>query len=572
MRPFFHMIAEFIRSTPDFYTNNFDKSDIRKELLRTAKNHNSYELLPDEFTERRLNETKAYSEHAQKNYRRLTHELPELVLTKSGKIFNHQGFKLTNSSQLLDDRLADNDIFKSDSGYTDWRTYIIKFLFPASLINPNQLFLYFPYNEDDATANPNDTIDQFKKTGLYPLTVSFESIIKADEQAIIFKGEEVQVENVKANILWAIDKEWWYKLIPFVSDNKIRYREEAWYNHDFRSVPLHWLPGRVQVEENGQYFRKPHIHTSYERLNEFIGIHKDTQTNTQIHAYPHLVMDELDCTSCQGTKRELKGGGPCKKCKGSGKMSKPEPSEAYIRPKDGMNMNKTGGSSRPSMEWYTPPIDALKYLDEKARSIFIDAFKVIGMRPLIEQAESGEAMTKRLQDAADFTSDLAGDWSTFATYAIMHQLELYLKRGAQDTEIVAPKVSKPKSFATMSLSELNTLIQGSEGFIKEDYAKSAYIQKMGENSLSEIIADFAYCYAPLINSSTTEIKDLILISAFDRTDVIRSRYAFKAFEHLSKENKDFALWDFVKAKTEADILLTEWGVLTLSVTDSIGEV
>ena len=306
------------------------------------------------------------------------------------------------------------------------------------------------------------------------------------------------------------------------------------------------------------------LSTALTHLDKAVGLIKDDDSVTRMHVYPHLVMAAMDCQECEGSGYELDSDTKCGTCRGSGKITKPSFDSAMVVEDSGIN---EGNKNRldPVMQWLYPGVDIMKHIDEKAQAQFIRAFRSVGLKSILDVAESGESKKHRLEDLGDRLEECANLNVNFAVSMLL-QIEYYKVKGTgrTDLDIQVPTVSMPKSFHALSRQELSTLIDSSSGYIRTNYIKYSYIQDKGNTALSNRISEIVCLYAPLNNYSLEEQQFRINNNAYSSSDIIRADYAYKVFEELSNQ-EDFLTKDIQDLFVDADLLLTAWGVLQDSV-------
>lgn len=535
--------------------SNIEGYEIMNEMYESARTHTDYEYKPLHLLERRPNESDEVNAFTLKNYRRITHELFDNWVSKSGRIFNSNSFYITTQSESLSAYL--------DEVQFDWLEYIRQVAYPQSLINPNQLFFFFPYNSDLPDEAPSESLPQYQRVDLKPTLVSYDNIRHIDDDIVIFEsGRYVEIDKKKYSTFFAIDDTNWYELIPYIdSEDKVKLRPEIWYNHNFGFIPMDWLPGRIFFTEKEQRYRKSIIATAFEYLDEFIGLFKDSQAVDLLHAYPHLWIIQVDCNDCDGTGLLLNEK-TCQTCKGTGRMIKPNPEQAMSVPVGGNGIDNP--TPMPPMGWAYPGVDIMDRMDKKAKETLRSAFLSIGLRPFVDVSESGEAKKYRLEDQQDRLEDCGNGIKVFAESMLM-QVEYYIKRGQDSDNIEDVVISKPRGYQALTSEELDHLINTNNRVLREDYFRQIYIDKNGNSDITNKILDSVLIYAPLINKTDNEISQSINLGAYDNNDIVRADYAFKVFEQLSLDT-GFMNKTFSELAADADLILNEWGILNTSIT------
>lgn len=566
---FLKVIEEFLKEFPTFYDNKLSTLDICKELEDKALSHSRYDVIPDSFTKRRPNETEAAHDYAVQNYRRITHELLESWLTKAGRVFNSSSFYISGSSEELKERLSeDKKLFEVNNMSLDWKGYVRHFIYPASLVNPNQLFHFFPINYDFPTEPPYESLPENEAVGLLPILINYNLIKFAHSNLFIFqhptetKIVEINNEKINVPVCYAMDEQYWFQLYPVKdsdAEKGYKYLSRKWYTHDFNEVPFLWLPGKYQKNEKGDIYLKSTLSASFEHLDEFIGLFKDSQAITTQHAYPHMYMLDIDCPECDGTGVDLEGN-TCHVCDGMKVMKKPDPTQVLRVPRT--NKMVDGDIIDPVMGWLYPGVDIMAHLDEKTKQTFRNAFLSVGLRSFLDVSESGEAKKHRLEDMIDRLEDSADMVKVFSESMLMI-LEKYIKYGSGSREIEDVAVTKPKAFHALNKNELAALMNEANGELKKEIYRYSFLEANGGTPENQKIADIIFLYAPLVASDINEKASYINLSVYDNTDAIRAEHAVSVLTEISKE-KGFLTWEFNQIATAADLKLNEWGLLNLS--------
>jgi len=547
----------------NYINKGFPKSiegyDVMMKMRENALNHTDYEKIPKEFQDRRPNESKTAYEFAQKNYRRITHELFDNWLSKSGRIFNKNGFFILNETEPLKKRLEENDIFVNG-----WVDYIRQEVYPESLIDPNQFFFFFPFNPD-SLESPEKSLEPFRPIGLRPQIVGFDKVLVKEDGLFIYESDEYHtykhgLKTYTEPYLYAVDDDYWYKLTPRRTEkNKQTFTVEVWYQHDFESFEVIPLAGRDFKTQDRKKYKKSIIAAAFEHLNEFVGLFKDDQAVALLHSYPHMYMAEIDCQTCEATGT-MTNGDTCKNCRGTGYMQKPDPAQVTKIPRTGLN---EAPIHSPIMGWAYPGVDIMIQMDSKATNRFRAAFLSIGLRPFIDVAESGEAKKHRLEDLQDRLEECAELICVFSSAALT-MLNTYLYRGAGNFSNEKINVSKPKGYQALSGEELNQLINTNNILLREDYFRQIYIEKVGNSPTTKKILNLVLLFAPLTNKTNLEITELVNLGAFDRQDVVKATFSFRIFEELSLQ-PSFLQQDIPTLLSEAEILMASWGLLKPSI-------
>lgn len=541
------MIIEILGSLSNLNEATLPAFDEIQKMRKQALTHNSRRISSEIFEEKRPNETPQQYEYRKKNIRRFTQELPDKFLTKISRLFTSGGFWISKASDYVMDYLESQDVFFVNGAPVDYREYIIQRIIPESIISPNSLFLFFPTTNGNLDLVPSENLPNNQLPVFVPTLVKYEQIAHLDRENLIFRSDEIITlsDNKKYHILFAADKDAFYKLIPKLvksndGRNVLQYEVTLWYAHNCNYLHINWLIGRSKINEDGNEIRESYLYTAYEHLDEAMLAISDDQAVRTKSAFPHIVMSEIECSDCNGTGLESDGQ-KCHSCKGSKVKAKGGILDAFLVPPGSLNQQET--YLNPFIQFIAPDTGILEFIHKVAFDTFYkNSFRVVGLKSILDVSESGIAKSKRLEDLQDILRDISMNVKSF-TEAMIFQLETYLKAGRDISSYEWPVVRTPESYAALDNETIGELMKEARGEQRRKLYKQAYLIENGESPKTIKVIESAMKYSPLLGLSTDEINLRISAGAYDATDILIMDNIIRIVEDISKE-AGFILKDY----------------------------
>jgi hypothetical protein len=497
----------------------------------------------------RPNESENVREYRLANYRAITHEGAVKFNDKAARIINGSNWTLAVASEDLREWIEGAEFSIGNGEQVKFREYFCRLVMPCSFEDPNAVLLAFPFNiknPDTPPANPINEggLQSNEAVSIKTFIVPSDHIYYIDESVMAwYAGYKVEVKKgntVKAaKVFFIVDRFNYYRYMPVRIDDqhKIVYELQLWYNHDTGEGDKHELPinvlGGTLVKDphiDGVTYNESFMKSYFEYGDEVIVSFSDYQAVRVKSAYPIKVMTEQPCQQCHGEGRYKKDDEyqRCGSCNGTGTASGLSPFKDLI-----VEQSVGVESNRPPLEYVSPPVDVLKYMNEDWRNLLKDAKKSINLDLLESVVESGEAKKQRLQDLQDMLGKIAGNLFDVITRYLWH-VECLIHPNRNDR--VMPVISEPSSFDIKSeeiLREeaLNAPLADAFTAMME-YNRRKY---RGDEKLIRV-KELALMYAPLLAvKDIQELNTLLAIGAFTDADLKKRYFAEMIIKKVARE-------------------------------------
>lgn len=534
----------FPKYEPDAYTHWIG---VKLQAVRHTRAVSPGELLEQQ----RPNESEHVRQYRLDNYRAITNEGAVKFNDKSARIINNSGYTLAVASEELREWLLNANFSLGNGEMAKFEEYFCRLVMPCSFEDPNALLIAFPFNPENPETPPaslEDGLPANQRVGIKTKIIASEDIKYIDDDYFVwFSGKVVMLEDrnkqtKKAPVYFVADKFNYYRLMPVGIEQKTGhfiYDLELWYNHDTGEGDKHELPvnilGGTLTKDLTDYmtynesFMKPY----FEYGDEVIVTFSDFQAVKVKSAYPIKVMTEQPCQDCTGGKIRVQVDGhpslvTCTTCNGSGTAKGLSPFKDLIVEKDFDGKE----SSRPPLEYVSPPVDVLQFLDDTWKSLLEKAKQAINLDLLESVVESGEAKKQRLGDLQDMLGKIAGNLFEVMERYLWHVECLITPNRAQR---VVPVITEPLSFDIKSEEQLRNEVLTAHSADVVSSLMEFYRAKYRGNDKLIRIKELALEYAPLLAvQNVQELQTLLAVGGFTEADMIKRQRAEMILKRVSR--------------------------------------
>lgn len=337
-----------------------------------------------------------------KNKRLIHHEIFETLFREAKAQLREQDIQLNHGSDVLKTWVRDS-VFTLNGSQVELMDYYLDCIMVEQTADPNAYVFIKPVSAD-GVSNPALTGTETEQVKLSFYIVKSDKIKQSkDKDVFIYEDTEKRKYEVNGRryedfYYWALDKNIIYRLEPIGRDNnnKIQYDPVVWYVHNLNQLPVVIMPGETAKNAEGKSYQETGFKTCIAYLNEFVNSFSDDQWMRLKNNFATLVLPEIQCSTCNGESYVLTNDGrkPCTACGGSGKMRSPGLSEFIVLPNTDFSSDKVD-SRKPY--YLSPDIGSLQHSWSTTFELLDKAAAVVGINPLIRNAESGEAMKMRME-------------------------------------------------------------------------------------------------------------------------------------------------------------------------------
>lgn len=431
-------------------------------------------------------------------------------------------------------------------------------LLELSNIDPNAIYLDWPTNPNNPLAPLTAPIEEgglmetqrVLLTGMTVMSSRIQDYVER-EYLIFESNESVPINKERYPIFYSVDKNSYFKIIPFLNtEKKVVYETIEWYAHNLGMLPVVTLPGvRTFEESTKQYYKESYCFPAYELLDEtIIAFSTDQVSRIRFLSPKQVVVGEIECPTCNGSGKNEKGG-QCKTCNGNGHVTNfGDFSTIKIAPPSSNFDDTKVNVSNPI--FYLQPAQGLEYskkvwedfLDRAERALCTDPLEGTGN-------ESGVAKSLRLEPRQDLIESIGNDF-----YVMSYDLAFYRHKllFIDDFEqVVMPTKFNSRSLDVLRI-EITSSLRSERHSKYMEYVKASY----KDDPLSVLIHKVAAIYAPLLLYTEDEAMSVLATGTYSTKDIIRRDHAVFALTEIITDVKTI---DYKAIFAEADAFLENLG-------------
>lgn len=532
-------ISEFLQSIKgELHNHTSELSPLFEKVLTQALRHTTRSDMAELHDIARPSEDEAFTNWRKDNRRHLT---PDFI----------------NQYIMMLQRIVKQS-FNFDYDYPKLERFVCHTIIPLAIQDPNSIVIRWPYIEGVDGA-PDLNGDNTTKISTKEIIVYSRNIKEINDDILIYNYDFITLNNEKKRRYIGIDKQNYYIINPYYDNkNSLKYREEFWYRHELKMLPICKLPGivvnhYVDGAQNPMIYNESIAWPAFENFDEGVIRLSSEQVASIKHANPKLIMNaDIKCTDCHGAKNiydENKKAKPCKTCNGTGTLQAlGDFSTVKIE-----NGKGDFDKSHSNPLYYLEPPQGLEYLRKSWKEFFQDGQKAICSDPLEGTGnESGIAKEMRLEPKQDRMQSFGLAISWFVEDLV--NFKRLLENEGELITVTPPVYYQTKNPEILKLDVVSSL--PGERYMKfVEYIDSVF----KGNEIKIKSHKFAALYAPLILYKSEEIDSVFNAGAYDERDIKRRDMAMYAMSEVISKNPKIELKE---AKEEADKLLISEGFLS----------
>ncbi len=529
---------------PHTYLNKknerLEVQDVRLLVKRQAMRHTRRMAANPLFDQQRPNEPEIIKKYRNGIKRMLSKDGYDRWCSKVGRII--EGAGLIIDRQTLNENTAEylaTEPLTYMWQYSGIQEYFLRQIIPYCIEDPNAMIVTFPYNPDFPEIPLSRPINE---GGLPPNitpairldVIPVEDIIYTDESEFLYYGFEVDIpwgdagetKRERVQFQWTANEVFiWYP--SYNSRYELTYTQELWYLHEFGFLPINFMPGRLSISEDGNYYNESYLHPYFEYADEFSAAYSDVQANRVSHLYPKVVMTEMPCPGkgCKGGKVKTinKLGEPdvkdCDTCSGTGIIKDGGPFSVIVQ-KASTGMDGEAKNANP-YQYVTPPTEVFNIAWEKTFELLERGKRSVGLDLLLNMNESGVAMEHRLEDLEDLLKDFAG--------ALIDTMEVCLEcmdalLNVNPESRKAPKIIRPKKFDIKTALGHKMDYDNTLPFDRYNSALTLIQNKYRGDDVKSKVYKEAFKYAPELLLSEQEFSVRLASGIYQTINAIKRDY------------------------------------------------
>jgi hypothetical protein len=555
---------------------HLEVQDVRLLVKKQAIRHTRRLAHNPLFEQQRPNEPEVIKQYRNGIKRMLSKDGIDRWISKISRIIEMAGLNIERTS--INENTAD---FLSSEPlaymwqYSSIQEYFLRLILPYCIEDPNAILVAFPYNAENRETPLSRPISE---GGLPPNTnvsirldiIPVEDIIYVGELDFTYYGWETEInfgnngEKRIERVKIAFTENDIFILWPRYDEKlMLVYDTELWYNHNLGFLSINYLPGRLCIAEDGNYYNESYLHPYFEYADEFLSSFTDVQANRVSHLYPKVIMTEMPCPAkgCNSGRIKVtnKEGETeiteCHTCSGTGIIKDPGPYGVILqKPKTGIDAQ--GGSAPPPYQYISPPTDTFNIAWEKTFELLERAKKSIGLDLLLNLNESGVAMEHRLEDLEDLLRDFAGALIDTMEVAL-ETIDAYLNYDPSRRK--APKIVRPKRYDIKTALGHKMDYDNALPFDRYNTAVSLIQNKYRGDDIKQHIYKLAFKYAPELLLSEQEFNTRVASGIYNSQNVAKRDNVVMFLSEIaeSMDENRFLDMTFEQVKPMLDAALAE---------------
>lgn len=484
----------------------------------------AYGWKPKELIEKqRPNEPNNIQKYRVENYRPITKRGINKATDKLSSIFSQSGFVVKTDQSTLD--YIDQEIFETDTFETlNLYQYFEKVVIPDHIVDPNGLIVVNPGEAKEVNEKREPKIQIVPSARIMHLNSEFFSFL-SDEKSEVTKNRKKVMEGEVYHIY---TKDSFYKLVQVGNILDKKFVGELVYFHDLGVLPFVIMGG---IKQKGLYksFFDSYLPYADEAIVEF----SDYQAVRVLSAFPVKEMAAIEC--------DFKGCGGrgyigenlddiCRKCNGTGSYVPVSPFDILMRSEKSAAMGEQI-DTRPMLQYHTPPVDILKFIDDAWKSSVEEAERSLNLI-FVDASQSGVAKAIDREDSDTMLNKIASNLFDNLMTNVIYFIGLYRKEINEK-----PIILRPSSFRIKTESELSEEL----GFLVEKGAPLPFIveatkdlstKRFSGDEVTKRVFEVLPLYDPLFGLSVAEKMQLNVTGATTVEEVRKSQLAYQMIQEL----------------------------------------
>jgi hypothetical protein len=499
---------------------------IRETMFIHTRGKNPGEIL----TRRRPNEDDDVKKYRLAIYEPITKGSMNRAIDKLFRIFAGANFSISVSDEL--------NTYLSEQKFSGqyFYSYIQKYVVRRMIEDPNGFLVWIPVG--DGLTNPATKVD------VEPVLIMSNEIKVLDDNVITWESEN-EKSMVRVNgkmvesgqIYYSLTDTGFYKYIQFGQKHENKFETFLIYEHNIGMVPAVILGGDY-TDEN---FFDSYFSAFIPFANEAIRQYSDWASVMTTSAFPYREEMAETC-SAKGCRdgvvynSENDEHERCGVCKGAGKVISRSPFGVFMREKGNAAMGVDSGSSEPMLRFISPAVDIIEYSGNAWETLLKKAEQSLHLN-VIDESQSGIAKQIDREDSFSQLTKISNNIFDEIIYKSLLFIEAY----RNVIEPVAPVIVKPISFSmkteTDLIAEITTLTDKNApvAFLVESTKDLARKRFSGNKSVTRMV-EILVSYDPLFNIKTADKQMLLASGTIQKSDLIRSLYAYRTLTNLVAAN------------------------------------
>ena len=566
---------EFLEKNPDILERESLAQKCELEVFTQASRHtqrNDYDSL---FYDARPTEEDHFREWRLSNKRDITGEIPAMFHSMLSHSFqlSHRGNSFKDFIEL--DKLLKESPFTFLGQELSIQEYIYKCIFPYSDMDSNAVLVEMVESSIDPSIPPIQ-FDVDSPINIRTELIPFFKKIHLDNDIFMWEGgyRDIGTEKIPniQKFYYIMDKDAYWTYEPRKVKEEVLWFPEPYYTHSANKLLISGVAGRLAkkttfdhesgTSETAEY-KETYCQYAFAWLDEVVTSFSSDQVNRirTLNAVT-VINGDMACPTCNGSQKAKApsyfGGASheikCPDCVGGTPSSIGQWSTVKVR---GGHHNGDKVINDP-VKFVTPDVAIFKQGME-AWQVFLNKAKESLCLNILEGVNdmSGVAMALKQAPKAQLIKQVGDDLVSIQENILNNKLCL-LARGEVKDKI---KLSRPINYEYKGAEQLlleykeSTPAERPEKFLK--YIRSEH---MG-SPLQIKCYELAICYAPLmLIDDQVELKNTLDSLAFNELDLIKSKYAKKAFDYILSNQGESELSD-KEYFDLADQYLRDLGVL-----------
>jgi hypothetical protein len=541
---------------------NEKRHDLYQKTCECAKNMriHIYGDTPTDILNRvRPREPDEIKKYRAENYECTTKATASRALSVVGKIFNPLLSQIKWKEQTKGGEVLEKYMLEDYPKYNS----VIKFLSQAGLkrmiADPNGVFAIRPREiPQDQTKTLEPEVKTFGSSSIY---------FYDQDHFLIFIKKEKSEKAGEIFFFEYYDKQFVIDFsVEIINSKTVVIEESLRYPHNFGEVPVWFLTGETETEDNGMEYYISFFEPALPFWNKAITHESDLDAAFINHLHPQKVVTAEDCDFVQNNQRCQHGkilypdgtSVTCPSCHGAGKRVPIGPYGVHLVPKEKLEF---GQQMNTPVQYVTVPTEPTEMLKERVDEQHKKGLAALNMDVLDKVGENQSGIAKvidrgELYDFLYKISDVIFDTHLQNFFYFFNLYMNGVQSQGKELNKNLPEISKPAIFdlsttheQTMEYSEakkatLNAeyLRQKSISIAAKEYASTPDVKR-------KIVTILELDPLPEIAPADLELK--LAIGTVSRKDAVIHDNIGAFVDRAVQENKNF--WDIPK-KEKMEVL------------------
>lgn len=491
------------------------------ELAERISYHAEFDVFPEKLINSAApNEDAKEFEYRRKNYQQVTKPVWDKALSTTYRIFNPQNYSIEWNNEEVEEYFT--VIYPCIGSFPEFFKDVIhkmKYADPNAVAAVKPFFI--PIKETVEGEEITYSVDQAERVSpiveLFPANKVFE--YRSDWCLVLSKEySEISVNGKRKKeglVFEYYDNVGIYKIFQVGDQKDWTFDVQVYYMHDWEQMPVWKLKGIPKYDPIDILYYS-HFMCAIPNLDQATFLNSTSFGVINKVAFPTRWYYEDDCGVCQGQgwvsnyDVDPVGRTSCSNCSGSGHKFTFTFGKDYVIPMpENVTQSDTTQLPTPPFGVVDPPVESIKFLDEKVKHLLDTAFLNLQIR--VTEKPTGVSATEVADDAEElisFLSQVAGE--EFYLESELINAMGYMRWNIDDTA----KINKPTEYKIKSSTELtHELKMSMESNMPSPYRlkllQETIRQRFNDDTLSnvvnvvELVDPLATATDQTVNSLTT---------------------------------------------------------------------